>query len=687
MPDTLPLLEIQYADYAVWQRKWIEGEILQKQGEYWKRELAGIPVLLEMPTDRARPAEQDLSGATVQVVLDEELSRGLKELSRRHGTTLYMTLLGGWAALLGRLTGQTDVVIGSPVANRGRAEIENLIGFFVNTVALRVDVSSSPTVGELLGRVKEQALGAQQNQDIPFEQVVELVQPARSLAHSAVFQVMFAWQNAPREKLSLEGLELRPVKPTGRRAAKFDMTLTLGETGERIVGGLEYATGLYEAGTVERYVGYFRRLLEGMVGAAEGERVDRLVILSGGEREQLLYEWNETKREYESERCVHELFEEQARRMPEAVAVVFEGEELSYGELNRRANRLAHYLRELGVKPESRVAICVERGLEMMVGLLGVWKAGGAYVPLDPGYPEERLSYMVEDSAPAVVLTEGQLREVFSGLNSTVPIVDLGEASAWQEQPESNIDCESLGLTSKHLAYVIYTSGSTGKPKGAMLAHQGLSNLAQVHGEELRVRGESRVLQLASFSFDASVWETVMALSQGGRLYVVKREEVVEGKRVREKVREERITHVTVTPSVLGGWGEGEGEEAGEELETLGVVVVAGEAAPRGLVERWSKGRMMINAYGPTEATICASMEAGVSGGGGEEKGEGGGEEERRNGGIGKPIANVRMYVLDGEGEPVPVGVAGEIYIGGVGVGRGYLNRGDLTAERFVPDP
>ena len=475
--DPLPPLGIQYADYALWQRQWIEGEILQRQAAYWKTALAGVPALLELPADHPRPAQQDHAGASAELALDEQLTAGLKNLSRRHGTTLYMTLLAAWAALLSRLSGQQDVVIGTPVANRGRAEIENLIGFFVNTLAVRLDLSGSPSVSELLDRVKAQALAAQHHQDIPFEQVVELAQPVRSLAHSPLFQVMFAWQSATEGSLELPGLELLPLQASPHRAAKFDLTLSLREAGETIAGGIEYATSLFEQATIQRYIGYFRNLLQAMV-ADDFQAVDRLPMLPESERDLVLYRWNDTRTDFPSDKCVQELFEEQVAKSPDALAVVFEDASLSYAELNRRANQLAHYLIELGVVPDARVAICVERGLEMIVALMAVLKAGGAYVPLDPVYPLERLRFMLQDSAPVALLTQEHLRGLCSGINDALPILDLEDPAAWQDQPQTNPAPDSLGLTPHHLAYIIYTSGSTGQPKGVMVQHQGLCNLS-----------------------------------------------------------------------------------------------------------------------------------------------------------------------------------------------------------------
>ncbi|HEV2734556.1 MAG TPA: amino acid adenylation domain-containing protein, partial [Longimicrobiaceae bacterium] len=585
------------------------------------------------------------------------------------GTTLFMTLLAGWAAVLSRLSGQRDVVVGTPTANRGRREIEGLIGFFVNMLPVRVELAGSPTVAELLGRVKRRALEAQQHQDIPFEQVVELVQPVRSLAHSPLFQVMFAWQNAPRGSLELPGLEPAPLPGAPQETAKFDLSLSLQEAGGRIGGGVTYATALYEAATAERWLGYLRRVLEGMA-ADEGQEVDRLPLMGEAERRQVVEEWNRTEAEYPDGRCVHELFEAQAERSPDATAVVHGDRALAYAELNARANRLAHHLRGLGVGPDARVALCVERGPEMVVGMLAVLKAGGAYLPMDPAHPGDRLRYMLADGAPVVVLTQAALRERFAAVERPVVELDTG-AAAWAGLPDTNPP--RAGLGPEHLAYAIYTSGSTGRPKGVMVAHRGVVNLLWSMRGTVAVEPADRFLSVTTISFDIAALEILLPLVCGARTVILDQAEAADPARLGAALAGHGATVLQATPAtwrmlVEAGW------EGREGLRAL----CGGEALPVALAARLRErvGELW-NVYGPTETTIWSSVERiGAPPYG-----------ARASAPIGRPVANTRIHVLDGAGDPVPVGVAGELFIGGAGVARGYLGRPGLTAERFVADP
>jgi amino acid adenylation domain-containing protein len=674
--DPLPELDVQYADYAAWQRKWMEGDILRQQADYWKATLSGAPALLELPTDHVRPSPQNYAGDFLELVLDEQLTGRLKELSRRHVATLYMTLLAGWAALLGRLSGQPDVLVGTPVANRGRAEIENLIGFFVNTLVLRVDAGGSPTVSQLLERVKTQALAAQQHQDIPFEQVVEIVRPSRSLSHSPLFQVMFIWQNAPAGRIELAGLESRPLRSAPYRMAKFDMTLSLQEVKGRIVGEVEYATALFEARTIERYLGYFRRLLEAMV--AEANHVDCLSMLPEAERHQLLYEWNDTTVQVPGGKCVHELIEEQVERTPEAMAVAFQDASLTYAELNRRANQLAHYLRGIGVGPEARVAICVERGLEMIVALLGVLKAGAAYVPLDPEYPVEWLQFIAQDAQTTVLLTQSRLRQRLAQVQTHILELDSG----WKQVARQGR--ENLPSTAKpdNAAYIIYTSGSTGRPKGVVVVHRGLTNFLQAMSNLFGAGSPTQWMAVTSICFDISVLELFWTLTHGD--HVILHPGLAQGANNSDNQQNAAAAEgqswtgsgkdLQCTPSFVAGFIEQWKTES--QKPVLRKLLVGGEALSEALARNLQgiTADGVYNMYGPTETTVWSSVyrlppqeDGAVS--------------------IGRPIANTQMYVLDGAMEPGPVGVVGELYIGGAGVARGYWQRPELTAERFVPNP
>ncbi|MBD2784446.1 amino acid adenylation domain-containing protein, partial [Xenorhabdus sp. DI] len=669
--DPLPPLPIQYADYAVWQREWLPEAKLTAQRNFWCSQLAGAPALLTLPTDRSRPATQSFVGGRLPVHFDADLLASLKELGQRHHTTLFMTVLGAWSIVLARLSGQDEIVIGTPVANRPHHELEPLIGFFVNTLALRVTLHHSTRVADLLKAIRERALAAYAHQDLPFEQVVEALQPERNLSYSPIFQVMLALNNTPPQALTLPDIQCTPVEQR-YPSAHFDLTLSLTETEAGLIGELVYAADLFDVATVERMVGYLANVLTAMA-ADETQHIATLPMLPETERQQLLLGFNATRMDFPQEALFHQLVEAQALQHPNATAVVFEEQTLSYGELNRRANQLAHHLMTLGVRPDDRVAVCVERSPAMVVSLLAILKAGGAYVPLDPVYPTERLVYMLEDAAPVALLTQTEWMDKFSG---TLPTVLLDNAfdnpnPFLATQPADNPDPQTLGLTSRHLAYVIYTSGSTGQPKGVMIEHRSLCNLITTQQQALALTPDSRVLQFASNSFDACIWECGMAFGAGSRLYLAKRADLLPGAVLSGYLAANAISHVLLSPTALA---------AMDALpDTLHTLLVGGEACPPTLVKRWSPGRRMLNAYGPTEITVCATLYPC-----GNQKEN---SQEENAPPIGRPIANTHIYLLDAHAQPVPLGVIGEIYIAGAGVARGYLNRPELTAERFLRDP
>ncbi|MBJ2221755.1 non-ribosomal peptide synthetase, partial [Pseudomonas sp. MF7453] len=660
--DPLPPLPIQYADFAVWQRLWLSGEVLHRQSSYWQQTLAGAPALLTLPTDRPRPAQQDYAGSSVEVRLDERLTAGLKALSQRHGTTLYMTLMSAWASLLARLSGQPELVIGTPVANRTRAEVEGLIGLFVNTLALRIDTGGELSTEALLARVKALTLAAQAHQDLPFEQVVEITRPPRSLAHSPLFQTLLSWQDSSAPTLALGDLALEGIVENSH-FAKFDLSLNLGEVQGSILGALEYAVALFDESTMRRYLGYFTRVLQAMV-ANDQAVLAHVPLVDERERKQLLVDFNATAVGYALDQTLHGMFEAQVLRTPQAVAIKAGAQQLTYAELNARANQLAHHLLALGVQPQARVAICVERGLEMVIGLYAILKAGAAYVPLDPAYPLERIAYMLHDSAPTVVLAQGSTL----GLLGELPVVDLDQPT-WQHQPITNPAVAGVA------AYVIYTSGSTGQPKGVINEHPGVVNRLLWMQDEYRLTAADTVLQKTPFSFDVSVWEFFWPLFTGARLVMARPDGHKDPEYLRQVIAAECVTTLHFVPSMLDVF-----LAHGDVSQAAGLVRVmcSGEALPGSLVRRFKQqlsGSQLHNLYGPTEAAVdvtawnCA------------------GPDVPDNTPIGKPIANTRMYVLDGQLQPVPLGVVGELFIAGVQVARGYLNRAELTAERFLDDP
>ena len=676
---SLPPLPIQYADFAVWQRERLQGQALAAQTAFWRAHLQGAPALLELPTDRPRPAVQNYAGSTIPVTLSPELSRRLREFSRAHDATLFMTLLVGWTILLSRLSGQHDIVVGTPVANRQRAEVEPLIGFFVNTLALRTTLAQRATVSDVLAQVKTTLLSAYAHQDLPFEHVVEVVQPARSLSHSPLFQAMLSLNNTPAQELSLPELTAAP-QPLPHATTHFDLSLLLAEDGAGIAGVIEYATDLFDAATIERWAGHLTVLFEAMTAAPQSDVV-ALPLLTQDDRSLILQGFNDTAVSYPSDRLVHHWFEEQVAHSPEAVALVFEDRSLSYGELNRRANQLAHHLIDRGVVPDDRVAICVERSIEMVVGLLAILKAGAAYVPLDPAYPAERLAYMLEDAAPVALITQSALEDVLPAHGVPIIVPD-GAVDAVALVAHSASNPVIAGLSTSSLAYVIYTSGSTGRPKGVMIEHGGLMNYLQwAQAAYVGSHGADAVVS-SPIAFDATITSLYLPLISGGKVSLVRNgDELAALERIVRAPQTSGI--VKITPAHLKVLGQSLQASQSASLQgcTPQVFVIGGEALPAATALLWKAlcpQARLINEYGPTETVVgCIIHEVG-------EPAELQGKADVP---IGRPIANTQIHILDPQRRPVPIGVTGEIHIGGAGVARGYLNRVELTQERFLADP
>ncbi|KAF9208719.1 hypothetical protein BGZ49_007793 [Haplosporangium sp. Z 27] len=676
--DPLPPLTIQYPDYAAWQTQWLSGDNLESHSSYWRTTLANAPVLLNLPTDRPRPPQQSFKGDKQLISLDSQLTQALKQLSQRHGVTLHMTLLAAWSAVLSRLSSQDDIIIGSPSANRNHHQIESLIGFFVNTLALRIDLSEDPTIRQLLERVRRNAIGAQMHQDLPFEQVVDIVQPPRNMSHSPLFQVMFVWQNNESSEWCLPDIEATKAD-LSYKISKFDLLLQLFESGNNIVGNLEYSTALFDQSTMERHIGYLIAMLQAMV-VNDGQAISSVQLLSESERYLLLQKWNANEKDYPEDQCIHQLFEDQVKSTPEATALVFRDQSLTYAELNSRANRLAHHLISLGVKPDMRVAICVERSLNMFIGILAILKAGGAYVPLDPTYPKDRLISIFEDATPLIMLADATGRSILSeeilrnlcqrddGSYSAVKVVDPNDdLSSLDTNPNVS------GLTSRHLAYVVYTSGSTGRPKGVMIEHQGVVSYALSRIADYSVDASSRFLQYSSLNFDLSVIESMPTFYSGASLHILDDRTRLDRDELWKYIERNSITQAVLPPAILQEC------KGCKPLSSNFTLISCGEALPAPLLRALHHlvpNGTIINEYGPTETAI--GDVAWIS------------PDPNFDGDIvpvGRPLHNKRLYILDKHCQPTPLGAVGELYIGGVGVARGYLNRPDLTAQVFLPDP
>ena len=760
-PSPLPDLPIQYADFAVWQREWLQGDDFKRQLSYWKEHLKGDLPALQLPTDYPRPAVQTFQGGRQPITLSPRLTKALRTLSQQEGVTLFMTLMAAFKTLLYRYTGQTDIVIGSPNANRNRVETEGVMGFFANNLVLRTDLTGNPTFRELLIRVRNVALGANAHQDMPFQKLVETLQPERHLSYNPLFQVMFTFGHISTGKFIPIAKNGRTSIPSGasnrtsrdaspreyptsdrstdaQRAvtftqqeidngfAVFDLTLDMMDDGQQLIGAVEYNGDLFETATIDRLIGNFQTLLESIV-ANPAQAISTLPILTEAQQHQLLVEWNDTTGEYAKDLCFHQLVEAQVARTPDAVALVYSsppsippntGREaisppltppnargetqnspsptvgrggwgvragsLTYDEFNRRANQLAHYLQKRGVGPEMLVAICMERSLEMIIALFAILKAGAAFLPLDPTYPKERLAFMLQDSEAVLLLTQQRLESslpTFSddsssprkGNPSHLPLGERARRiepgpevicvdSEWPKIMQESDQNPICNITPDHLAYMIYTSGSTGRPKGVLIAHRGVCSMVEAEARQFDIGPGSRVLQFASLSFDACVFEIAMTLPVGATLCLGSKESMMSG----EILRDQQITVATLPPSLWAALSS-------NDYPSLQTVFSVGEACPPNVVQEWAPGRRFFNPYGPTETTCYVTIAECFPDG--------------KKPTIGRPILNAQIYILDQQLQPVPIGVPGELHIGAIGIARGYKGRAALTAQKFIPNP
>ncbi len=669
-PSPLGDLPVQYAEYAAWQRGWLQGSVLDQQLQYWKQILADMPVL-ELPADRTPPAMPSYRGGRVALDLGDELTRGLRALGQREGATLFMTLLAAFQVLLYRLSGQEDVAVGVPIAGRARPEFEVLIGIFVNTLVLRGDLSGEPSFLEHLAKVRTGAIDTYAHQDLPFEKLVEELAPKRDLARNPLVQVFFNLVSVPGADLELDGLTVETL-PEPCSNAKFDLSLRVTEVAGRLDASFEYSADLFDHSTIERMAGHWRVLLEGIV--AEPERaITRLPLLTRKERQQLLVEWNDTAVDYPRDQCIHQLFEQQVERTPDAVAVVCDEQQLTYRELNARANQLAHHLRTLGVGPETLVGIWLERSLELVVGLLGILKAGGAYLPLDPNYPAQRLAFMLADARPTALVTQRRLHDQMRNFSAQVVCLDR-DWPIVARQPATNPLCAT---TAGNIAYVIYTSGSTGKPNGVVSIHRACVNRCHWMWANFPFGPDDVCCQRTAVSFVDSAWEIFGPLLQGVTNVIIPDHVVADPVRFVQTLTESRITRVVLVPSLLRTLLDAD-IDLNDWVPRFSVWICSGETLPVDLRQRFHErlpGRTLLNLYGSSEVAADATWHLATP------------RDRPVRVPIGRPIANTQVYLLDAHQELVPVGVPGELYIGGDGLARGYLRRPELTAQRFVLHP
>jgi amino acid adenylation domain-containing protein len=675
-PSPLPGLTIQYADFACWQKQWLTGDILARQIDYWKQLLIGAPPLLELPTDRPRPSTQTYTGSFVKFILEQELSEQLTSLSQQSGTTLFMTILAAFTILLARYSGQDDIVIGSPIANRHRSEIEPLIGFFVNTLVFRTKVQENPTFLELLELVKQMTLDAQEHQDLPFEKLVEELQPARSLSYSPLFQVMFEMDNTPMNELDLPGLQIVPLELENINA-KFDLTLSIQASESGLECGWEYKTDLFDRISIDRLAVNFQTLLESIV-ANLYQPVAQLPLLNPIEQRQIVESWNQTQNE-DPHQCFPQLFEHQVTLTPAAIAVSYGDRNLTYQELNDRANRWARHLVELGVGAETIVGLVADRNLDFLTAILAIFKAGGVYLPLNPAHPVDRIQQVLTQSKTPLILTSSswtsKLEPIVSSLDRA-QLIDFHQLNAPDYSPQNLL----IRSTPDNLAYVIYTSGSTGTPKGAMLEHRGMLNHLHAKITALNLTPQSIVAQTAAQTFDISIWQFLTPLLVGGKVEIVSTEIAADPAQLLALIASQQISILEIVPSLLRAILHQIELNLTPPQLSLQWLLLTGETLPPQLCRQWLEyypNIPLMNAYGPTECADDVTHYPIYTPP----------APEILNLPIGRPIANTQLYILDNQLQPLPIGVVGELYVGGAGVGRGYLDAPELTQQAFIPNP
>ncbi len=669
-----PELPVQYSDYVQWLHEWMQGKLFETQLAYWKKQLAGAPPVLELAADHPRPNMPSGGGSLEPFRISKHTFRELKALAQQEDVTLFMLLVAAYIVLLFRYTypRQEDILIGTPVAGRNRVELENLIGLFVNTLVLRLDVSQNPTFKTLLKRVRAAALQAYAHQDMPFEKLVEELNPQRNLSVSPIFQVMFQLQNAPMPPAEISGLTITPIQiDTG--FSQVDLSLTLWEEEGTLRGTCEYNTDLFEHAAIQRMIRHYKTIVEAAIDDVD-QTVTHMPMLSREEMQQLLMEWNNTAAEYPEDLCIYQLFASCVQEHPNENAVIFWDRRMTYGELERDANRAAHYLEKMGIGPETMVGICMDNSLELITGIMGILKAGGAYIPMDPAYPNQRLTVILEDAQPPVLITQESYLNRFSGYRGR--IICLDSDLEREKIAGESADCAANRCRPSNAACIIYTSGSTGEPKGILIENKSIVNLIYSFIRSYGPGPGDRILPLTSIASASFVGEILPILTSGGAVVLADKAHFLDMKKLADLLSESHITILSTVPSMIARLNALAGDTW--KLGKLRLLLSGGEALSAGDIDRLISSVTVVNGYGLTEATICSTYivlnknDTDFS------------KQKQPVISVGSPIINTQVYILDQQMNPVPIGVPGEIYIGGDGLARGYLNNPGMTEEKFV---